>query len=120
MVSQGGTVYGFGAAAYSQCSGNPNFNQPTVGIAVDPNTGGYWLTSTGGELAWCNAPFIGDTATVSLERPVVGIAADPATGGYWFDATDGGIFSFNAPFLGSTGGIRLNQPVVGIATVPGG
>lgn len=75
------------------------------------------MASDGGIFAF-NAPFLGSTGSIRLNKPVVGMA--PATNGkgYWFVASDGGIFAYGVPFYGSTGSIVLNKPVVGMAVDP--
>jgi hypothetical protein len=121
-------------------------NQPIVGIAVSPDTtdvgtntactsgplqsGGYWLVaSDGGIFAFGNAPFLGSTGCIHLNRPIVGMFGSPDTttvgsntaclpeagpaggpstlrpGGYMMVASDGGVFAFgNATFAGSLPG----------------
>jgi hypothetical protein len=88
-----------------------------IGIAASSDAGGYWLTSSKGEVAaFGDAAPHGDITGLSLNQPVVGMAATPSGGGYWLDAADGGIFTFgNARFWGSTGSLHLNKPVVGMA-----
>jgi hypothetical protein len=96
-------------------------NQPFVGIAATPDSGGYWLVGRdGGVFSFGDARFYGSAGSLHLNQPIVGIAADSSTGGYWLVAADGGVFAFNAPFDGSAGGIHLNQPIVGIAATPDG
>jgi N-acetylmuramoyl-L-alanine amidase len=95
---------------------------PTVGMAEDPATGGYWLVAADGGIFTFNAPFYGSMGGDPLNEPIVGMAAAPGGDGYWLVAKDGGIFSFGpgAHFYGSTGSIHLNQPVVGMAATPDG
>ena len=81
---------------------------------------GYWLVASDGGIFSFNAPFLGSTGSMRLNRPIVGMAPAPKGHGYWLVASDGGIFAFHAPFRGSTGSIPLNQPVVGMAAAPGG
>jgi hypothetical protein len=93
----------------------------SVGVAADPNGGGWATTAQGAIQAFGGAPNLGSIAGLSLNQPVVGIAATPDGGGYWLATSDGGIFSFgDAKFFGSTGSVRLNKPVVGIAATPDG
>ncbi len=117
-VDSAGDVAAFGGAVcYGAMTGIP-LNQPIVGIAVDPATGGYWLVATDGGIFSFNAPFLGSTGGIVLNKPIVGMAADRSSGGYWLVASDGGIFAFGAPFYGSTGNLVLNKPVVGMALDP--
>ncbi|HYH50772.1 MAG TPA: hypothetical protein VEG38_14600 [Acidimicrobiia bacterium] len=83
---------------------------------------GYRLVGAdGGVFTFGDAPFLGSTGGMALNRPIVGLAPASAGKGYWLVAADGGIFSFgDAKFFGSTGGIRLNQPIVGMAATPTG
>ena len=85
-------------------------------MTVDPATGGYWLVATDGGIFAYNAPFLGSTGSIALNKPVVGMASASDGSGYWLVATDGGIFAYGVPFWGSTGSIHLNQPVVGMAS----
>ncbi len=114
-VDRSGDVAAFGAAVcYGGLSGT-HLNQPIVGMAVDPSTGGYWLVASDGGVFSFNAPFQGSTGAIRLNKPIVGVGATPDGSGYWLVASDGGIFSFNAPFYGGTGLMKLNKPVVGMA-----
>jgi hypothetical protein len=91
-------------------------------VAASPTGAGYWLVGAdGGLFSFGDAPFLGSTGGLNLNRPVVGMAPSPSGAGYWFVAADGGIFSFgDAAFYGSTGSLRLNRPVVGMAATPTG
>jgi hypothetical protein len=85
-------------------------------MAASPGGQGYWLVASDGGVFAFNAPFLGSTGSIKLNKPVVGMAATPTGLGYWMVATDGGVFAFgDAPFFGSTGSITLNKPVVGMA-----
>jgi hypothetical protein len=52
-------------------------NEPVVGIAADPATGGYWEVASDGGIFAFHAPFYGSMGAKALHEPVVGIA--PAT-----------------------------------------
>jgi hypothetical protein len=113
-VDSAGDVAAFGAATcYGSLSGVA-LNQPIVGMAVDRQTGGYWLVGSDGGIFAFNAPWHGSTGNLRLNKPIVGMTPTPDGSGYWFVASDGGVFAFNAPFHGSTGNIQLNKPVVGM------
>ena len=79
-------------------------NQPIVGIAADPATGGYWLVRLRRRRLLLNAPFYGSTGALTLNSPIVGIASSGDGKGYWLVASDGGVFAFgDAAFAGSRG-----------------
>ena len=115
-VDGGVFAYGPGGAFYGSMGGHP-LNQPVVGIAVDPATGGYWLVARDGGVFSFNAPFFGSMGGTPLNKSIVGIAAAPGGNGYYLVAADGGVFAFGpgATFQGSTGSLRLVQPVVGMS-----
>ena len=113
-VDAQGDVATFGAATCFGAMTGARLSQPIVGMAVDRNTGGYWLVGTDGGVFSFNAPFLGSTGGMHLNKPVVGITATLNGTGYWLVASDGGVFSYNAPFQGSTGNLVLNKPVVGM------
>jgi len=113
-VNAEGTVAAFGAATcYGDLTGY-KLNKPIVGIAVDRQTGGYWLVASDGGVFSFNATFYGSMGGKPLNQPIVAMVANLNGTGYSLVASDGGVFSFNTPFYGSTGGIKLNKPVVGI------
>ena len=117
MASDGGVfTYGPGAFFFGSMGGKP-LNQPVVGIAVDPATGGYWEVAKDGGVFAFHAPFLGSMGGKPLNKPIVGIAAAATGDGYYLVASDGGIFAFGngAHFQGSTGNIHLNQPVVSMS-----
>ncbi len=113
-VNASGDVAAFGAATCYGDLANVHLNKPIVGMAVDRQTGGYWLVGSDGGVFSFNAPYLGGTGGIHLNKPVVGVTATLNGTGYWLVASDGGVFAYNAPFYGSTGGIHLNKPVVGI------
>jgi hypothetical protein len=91
---------------------------PIVGVA-DRATGGYWLTTSRGNVYQFHAPWSGSSATMTLPAPVVGVAEDARTGGYWLVTAAGGVYNFDAPWYGSMAGKTLPAPVVGMAADPG-
>jgi hypothetical protein len=114
-VDAAGDVAAFGAATCYGAMTGKHLNQPIVGMAVDRNTGGYWLVAKDGGVFSFNAPFYGSTGGIHLNRPVVGVTPTLNGTGYYLVASDGGVFTYgDATFAGSTGGIHLNQPVVGM------
>ena len=110
-------IFNYGPGTTFQGStGGIHLNQPIVGMAVDPATGGYWLVAADGGVFSFNAPFLGSLGNLQLNQPIVGMIAAPTGNGYWLVARDGGVFAIGpgAAFQGSTGGIHLSQPIVGI------
>ena len=109
-----GDVAAFGAATcYGDLSGI-KLNKPIVGMAVDRQTGGYWLVAADGGVFAFNAPYLGSMGDRPLHKPVIGMEANLNGTGYWLVASDGGVFSFDVAFEGSMGGRPLNKPIVGI------
>jgi hypothetical protein len=114
-VDAAGDVAAFGAATCYGAMTGKHLNQPIVGMAVDRNTGGYWLVARDGGVFSFNAPFYGSTGGIHLNQPVVGVTPTLNGTGYYLVASDGGVFTYgDATFAGSTGAIHLNQPVVGM------
>jgi L,D-transpeptidase catalytic domain len=111
-------AYGAAAAAVPNQTGLVG---PMVGIASTPDGGGYWTTTTSGQVVnEGDAANLG-SITVPLHAPIVGISATPSGHGYWLVASDGGVFSFgDAQFFGSTGAMVLNKPVVGMTATSDG
>jgi len=149
LVGKDGGVFNFGAAAsygstytygLTGLGGSHPLNAPIVGMAADPQGGGYWLVAAdGGVFNFGSAKFYGSTYTYGLtglggshplNAPIVGIIPTPNGGGYWLIAKDGGVFDFgDAAFYGSTytygltglgGSHPLNAPIVGGAAAPDG
>jgi hypothetical protein len=120
-VASDGGVFSFGNAVFRGSMGGKRLNQPMVGIAADPATGGYWTVASDGGVFAFDAPFHGSLGAVHLTKPVIAMASTPDGGGYWLFASDGGVFAFgDAGFFGSAGGYVLTQPVVGAAPTPDG
>jgi hypothetical protein len=113
-VDAQGDVAAFGAATcYGSMTGQ-HLNEPIVGMAVDRQTGGYWLVAADGGVFAFNAPFLGSTGAMHLNKPVVGMSATLNGTGYWLVAADGGVFAYHVPFYGSAASLTLNKPVVGM------
>ena len=76
LVARDGGVFTFGpGAAFYGSTGSLHLNQPIVGMAADPATGGYWLVAADGGIFAFNAPFYGSTGSLHLNQPIVGMAA---------------------------------------------
>ena len=96
-------------------------NQPIVGIAGDPTTGGYWVVASDGGIFAFDAPFLGSRGEPPPGRTGRRDRVARSGGGYWEVAADGGLLpEGDAPFLGSMGAQQLNEPVQGIAGTPDG
>ena len=83
--------------------------QETTGIAADPTTGGYWLTTAAGNVVAFHAPWFGSPAGRSLSG-VVGIAATRS--GYVVATASGKAYPFHTP---SQPGTVPGPSVVGVA-----
>jgi len=118
LAASDGGVFSFGGMPFCGSTGGVHLNAPIVGMAVAPDSGGYWeVASDGGIFSFGGAGFFGSMGGAHLNAPIVGMAATPDGGGYWEVAADGGIFAFgDAHFFGSMGGQHLNSPIVGISS----
>jgi parallel beta-helix repeat protein len=134
LAGRDGNVYPFGDAGLQRPTAPTSLvaqhvrpASPIVGITATPDvaggigsgTGGlgYWLVaSDGGVFTFGDAPYLGSTGAMHLNKPIVGLASAPDGQGYWLVASDGGVFTFgDAHFFGSTGAMKLNKPIVAIA-----
>ena len=149
LVGADGGIFNFGNAGFygntytlglTGLTGSRPLNAPIVGVAENPNGGGYWMVGAdGGVFNFGNAGFYGSTYTLGLTgltgshplgSPVVGIAPTPDGKGYWLVTKAGFVYGFgDAKFYGDTfsygltgitGSHPLNAPIVGIAAAPSG
>jgi hypothetical protein len=118
LAASDGGVFSFGGMPFCGSTGNLKLNAPVVGMAMAPNTGGYWeVAADGGIFAFGDTKFFGSMGGSPLNAPIVAMAATPDGKGYWEVAADGGIFAFgDAKFYGSMGGRHLNKPIVGMSS----
>ncbi len=114
LVAADGGIFAFGDARFHGSMGGRPLNRPVVGITADTQTGGYWEVASDGGVFAFDAPFVGSTGALRLNRPIVSMATSTGTG-YWFVASDGGVFAFGLPFRGSGGGHAISAPIVGMA-----
>lgn len=114
LATSTGKVTSVNAPSFGSVSGA--IRAPVVGIATDQATGGYWLTSSAGNVYGFNAAFLGSKKGDRLPAPVVGVAADGS--GYLLVTRAGNVYNFGTPFYGSLAGKKLPVPVVGIAADP--
>jgi hypothetical protein len=100
----------------------PSGSATAVGMASNPDGGGYWLAWSNGDVTvHGDAQSYGNASQLPLNEPITHIVATPDGNGYWLVASDGGTFAFgDAGFYGSMGGRHLNQPVVDMAPTPDG
>jgi hypothetical protein len=115
VATAAGGVVALGDARWHGSEAGRRLHAPIVGIALDPQSGGYWLVASDGGVFGFDAPYRGGEGGTHLNKPIVGVAAAPTGIGYWLVASDGGIFGFHASFFGSEGGARLNSPIVAMA-----
>ena len=90
---------------------------PIVGLAADPDGGGYWLVgSDGGVFGFGDAKFHGSAAGLHLAEPIVGSRRPPtaaATG--WSARTAGSSPTVTPKYEGSAATVHLAKPITGIA-----
>lgn len=61
VQASGGGVYSYGATGYGSAAGTLGTGT-AVGVATDPDTGGYWILKSNGGVANYNAPWYGSLA----------------------------------------------------------
>jgi hypothetical protein len=59
--------------AFYGSEGGQKLDAPIVGMAFDPDTGGYWGVASDGGIFSFNAPFQGSEGGKLLDKPMVGI-----------------------------------------------
>ncbi len=65
-----------------------------VVMASTSSGSGYWLATADGGIFAYNAPFLGSTGSIALNKPIVGLEANADGIGYRFSAADGGVFTY--------------------------
>jgi peptidoglycan/xylan/chitin deacetylase (PgdA/CDA1 family) len=108
-LTVGGAVRGYDSPAAGHGAAGA-----AVGIATDPDTGGYWLLKANGSVLAHAAPFYGQ-ASGKLGRHLRAVAIAASRGGYLVLASDGSVHAFGAPYHGSSAGRLGNAKPVGIA-----
>jgi plastocyanin len=80
-VASDGGVFTFGPdAQFHGSEGATKLKAPMVGVAVDKTGGGYWeIAADGGVFTHGDAPFLGSTGNLRLNKPIIGMAALSAT-----------------------------------------
>jgi hypothetical protein len=100
------------AGYYESISGGIRGLIETLGSTA----GGYWLTTSAGNVYNFNAPAYGPEAGTKLTSPVVGITSDGD--GFLLATSDGNVYNFNVPAYGSEAGQKLPTPIDGIGIDP--
>jgi kumamolisin len=119
MVGSDGGIFDFGGAPFYGSTGGAKLNQPIVGMANDPKTGGYWFVARDGGIFAYHAPFEGSTGGAPPAAPIVGMTATPTGNGYWLVTSAGEVFPFgDAGHFGSVA--KPHAPIVGIASTVDG
>jgi hypothetical protein len=120
-VGADGGVFAYGDAVFAGSLGGTAQASPTVGMALDRATGGYWLVQANGVVTGFNAPHVGPQANDLPAEPVVGIAATSDGRGFWEVSRSGAVYAFgDAPFRGPYTPLHLAAPVTAIAADPSG
>ena len=116
-----GSVWNAIAEALGVPVGSVGPDRPVVGITIDPDGDGYWISAEdGGVFAMRGrSPFRGSLPALvpfdQLAAPIGGMV--PFGNGYLLVGRDGGVFNFsNKPFAGSASGL-LNTEAVALATL---
>ena len=95
VLTSSGTVRGFDATGYGQAKGGR-----AASLAIDPDTGGYWVLRLGGGVLNFHAPWYGSLAG-KLHKGTKAIAIAASRGGYLVLTSDGAAHAFGAPWRGS-------------------
>lgn len=109
VLTAGGRLDSFGAPGYGRTAA------PATGLAVDPDTGGYWVLRSDGSVADFHAPRLGSLGG-ELGKGVRAVAIAASRSGYLVLTSDGGVHNFGAPWFGAAAG-RARQ---GTRGGPGG
>lgn len=105
-LTSNGAVHGFGAPAV----GPAVAGSPAVGLATDPDTGGYWLLKANGNVVAYRAPNRGNLSG-KLTGNVKAVAIAASRGGYLVLTSDGKVHAFGAPYHGQPTGKSTAKPV---------
>jgi peptidoglycan-N-acetylglucosamine deacetylase len=109
VATSAGAVHGYGTPRAGSSAGGR-----AVGLATDPDTGGYWLLKANGSVVAHNAPFYGQLSG-KLPRHVTPVAIAADHGGYLVLTSDGGVHAFGAPYHGQPKGRMGALKPVGLA-----
>jgi hypothetical protein len=117
LVAGDGGIFDYGATFHGSLGGT-TIPSPIVGVADEPDSGGYWMVSAAGTVYYFDAPILGNLSTPPTD-PIVGIASTINGGGYWLVGRDGDVHSFGnaADFVGTGAGAAH---VVAVVSTDGG
>ena len=88
---------------------------PTVGMAADRATGGYWLVAADGTVTAFDAPALGPASGHLPVGPVVGVASTADGTGVWEVTRAGDVYAFgDAVFRGPGRPLEPAAPIEGI------
>jgi hypothetical protein len=104
-------VYAFHTKSHG--SATRKLPSAVTGLAVDPVTGGYWITTSTGHVYNFNAPWYGSEARKKLPAPVVAIVADGP--GYLLVTAAGHVYAFHTTGYGSVTGKPSAAVIGGVA-----
>jgi len=117
VLTADGSVRSFGAPSYGSV-GRMGAGVKAVGLAADPDTGGYWILESNGAVGAYHAPWLGSLLNaVPRGQRVTAIAA--SSGGYLVLTANGSVRNFGAPWHGSAAGaLGAGVTAVGLAADP--
>lgn len=124
IVTQRGTVYGFGDVRSLGGDAAAPRDGGVAGVARAGGGDGYWLLDEkGGVDAFGQAAYAGSLVGIDVGSALVGIAAPAGGGGYWLADAAGEVFAFGGArlygsLLGPAGAGRARSPVVAITADP--
>ena len=117
LVAADGGIFNYGGSPYEGSTGSLTLNKPIVGMAADPQTGGYWLVASDGGIFSFNAPFLGAAASLSLSQPVVGIVPVPTNSPYPSGSNGVDVSIFQCASMTSPNSVLATQNVGSYAIV---
>jgi hypothetical protein len=118
MLTQSGSVFGFGTARDGSVPAGSN-----VHIEPTPSGDGYWVLNSAGNVASQGdaiSHFFGHAPLNPGER-AVSLSATPSGNGYWVFTDKGRVINLgDAQHFGDMNGVQLNGPVLGSVATPTG
>ncbi|MCP4963873.1 MAG: DUF285 domain-containing protein, partial [bacterium] len=121
MLSEDGTVYGFGDTPNL---GDADINQGDRAVDLEDTAdgAGYWIATASGTVqTFGSATHYGANPSLQAGEEIVALAPTPSGAGYWLFSDLGRVFPFgDAQDHGSMAGVVLNSPVLDAAATPSG